>query len=201
MKSKKNVDYKKSDKAKYTKLNKTMSNSYKIELLDIVYDIHKTKNLELPNKLFSRILVEKRPDLVKYCPFKIIVKKLERGNNVWLKKAKKLGIYNENNKELTLSLDIKIKHSVLSFLWLLFHEFRHHIQFSNPNILSCLDNQNRKMWLEYYDKNLSSVKHVFHEVDPLEVDANTFACEMLNIPYPNSKFSITKETLKRLRDE
>ena len=55
------------------------------------------------------------------------------------------------------------------------------------------------MWLNSYGKNINSVKHVFHEVDPLEVEANTFACEILDIPYPNSKFSITKKTLKRLK--
>ena len=201
MKSKKNVEYKKTDKAKYTKLNKIVSDTYKIELLDIIYETPKTKNIELPNKLFSKLLIEKRPDLVLYCPFKIIIKKLERGNNVWLKKVKKLGVYDEIDRELTMSLDIKSKHNVLPFLWLLFHEFRHHVQYCNPNILSCLDNQNRKMWLEYYGKNINSVKHVFHEIDPIEVDANTFACEMLDIPYPNSTFSITEETLKRLKDE
>lgn len=196
---KKDISYLKTDIKKYKKLNTELIKSdYNVSLLEITYDIPQTDNIIIPNKLFSKILIEKRPELIKYFPFKIIVKELIRGDNVWLKKTKKLGLYNKKKGTLTLHLDLEVKHRVLPFLWLLFHEFRHHIQFNNSNILSCLDNKNREMWLNYYGKNIDSVKHVFHEVDPLEVEANTFACEILNIPYPNSKFSITKKTLKRL---
>jgi hypothetical protein len=196
---KKDVTYRKEDLVKYKNLNidaiKTFSGK---SLLDITYIIPKTKNIEIPEFLFSNLLIKNRPELVKYTPFKIVVEELVRGNNVWLKNTKKLGLYDDELKVLTLHLDLKVKHRVLPFLWLLFHEFRHHIQFQNSNILSCLDNKNREMWLNYYGKNIDTIKHVFHEIDPLEVDANTFACEILDIPYPNSKFSITKQTLKRL---
>ena len=196
----KDVAYLKKDIQRYNKLNDDLTNAnYSVRLLDITYEVPITKKIEIPNALFSKILIKKRPELVKYLPFKIIVKELIRGNNVWLKKTKKLGLYNEEEGVLTLHLDLENKRNVLAFLWLLFHEFRHHVQFRNPNILSCLDNKNREMWLNSYGKNIDSVKHVFHEVDPLEVDANTFACEILEIPYPNSKFSITKKTLKRLK--
>jgi hypothetical protein len=196
---KKDVTYLKEDLTKYKNLNdEVMKTFLGKSLLDITYVTPKTKNIEIPEILFSYLLIKNRPELVKYTPFKIVVEELIKGNNVWLKNTKKLGLNDEEKKILTLRLDLKGKHSVLSFLWLLFHEFRHHIQFQNPSILSCLDNKNREMWLNYYGKSLDSVKHVFHEIDPLEVDANTFACEILDIPYPNSKFSITIQTLKRL---
>ena len=197
---KKDVTYLKEDIIKYKNLNieiiKTFSDK---SLLNVTYIIPKTKNVEIPEFLFSNLLIKNRPELIKYTPFKIVVEELIKGNNVWLKNTKKLGLYNPELKTLTLRLDLKARHRVLPFLWLMFHEFRHHIQFQNSSILSCLDNTNREMWLNYYGKNISIVKHVFHEIDPLEVDANTFACEILNIPYPNSKFSITKQTLKRLK--
>jgi hypothetical protein len=197
---KRDVAYLKEDLNKYRKLKKLLETDYIGDyLLDITYEIPLTPDVEIPNTVFSYILTTKRPELIKYTPFKIVVKELIRGNNVWLKNTKKLGLYDEESKVLTLHLDLTAKHRVLPFLWLLFHEFRHHIQFQNPNILSCLDNTNREMWLNYYGKSINSVKHVFHEIDPLEVDANTFACEILDIPYPNSKFSITKQTLKRLK--
>jgi hypothetical protein len=197
---KKDVAYLKEDLNKYRKLNNALTTGYSDDyLLNITYEVPLTSNIEIPNAVFSHILIRKRPELIKYTPFKIVVKELIRGNNMWLKNTKKLGLYDGELKVLTLHLDLNARHEVLSFLWLLFHEFRHHIQFQNPNILSCLDNTNREMWLNYYGKSISSVKHVFHEIDPLEVDANTFACEILDIPYPNSKFSITKQTLKRLK--
>jgi hypothetical protein len=197
---KKDVIYKKEDIIKYKKLNDKVKKTFSGELLlEITYTTPKTKNIEIPEKLISYLLIKNRPELVKYTPFKIVVEELIRGDNVWLKNTKKLGLYDQEKKILTLRLDLKAKHKTLSFLWLIFHEFRHHIQFQNPNILSCLDNKNREMWLNYYGKSLDSVKHVFHEIDPLEVDANTFACEILDISYPNSKFSITKQTLKKLK--
>lgn len=196
----KKKNYRKEDIIRYRNLNKKLSHeNYSVGLLDVKIDKSLKKHINIPNALFSKILTEKRPDLVKFTPFKIKIQKLERGGNPWLKKVTFLGIYDEEKKILTLSVDKKNKIEVVSFLWILFHEFRHHVQFSNNNIKSCLDNKNREMWLNHYDYTLNSVKHVFHEVDPLEVDANTFACEMLEIPYPNSKFSITKKTLKRLK--
>lgn len=202
----KDITYLKEDIRKYKNLNNALKTGYSGNyLLDIKYEISLSQypSTEIPNALFSNILISKRPELIKYTPFKIIVQELIKGNNVWLKKTKKLGLYDDKSEVLTLKLDLKEKHRILPFLWLLFHEFRHHIQFHNPKILSCLDNKNREMWLNYYvnncGKNIDSVKHVFHEIDPLEVDANTFACEILDIPYPNSKFSITKTTLKRLK--
>ena len=196
----KDITYLKEDLKKYKKLNRKLeSENYSVQLLDITYDTPETNNIKIPNRLFSQILTEKRPDLIKYTPFKIIVKELIRGDNPWLKKTTKLGLNDWETGNLKLYLDLEVKHQVLPFLWLLFHEFRHNVQSHNLKVLSCLDNKNRDMWLNYYGKNIDSVKHVFHEVDPLEVDANTFACEILNIPYPNSMFSITKKTLKRLK--
>lgn len=196
----KKISYKKKDIKRYKKLNKQIKkDKIKLNYLNIEQEI----DFKLPNNLFSFILKEKRPDLIKYTEsYKIIVKKLERGNNPWLKKVTSLGLYDEKTGILEYHIDKKkYNNNILSLLWLLFHEFRHHVQFNDQNILSCLKNKNRKKWLNYYNKDINSVLHVFHEVDPIEVDANTFACEMLGIPYPNSKFSITNKTLKRLRDK
>jgi len=195
----KDVAYRKADIKRYEKYNRLVSgNPFAVNFLDVTYETPVKKNILLPTHLFSHLLYEKRPDLLKHFPFKIIVKELVRGNNPWLKKTKKLGLYDEEIGVLCLHLDLEEKHRVLPFLWLLFHEFRHHIQFRDPNIKSCLANKNREMWINQYEYTRNSVEHVFHEVDPLEVEANTFACEMLGIPYPNSKFSITEETLGRL---
>ena len=191
--------YRKSDIKKYRKLNKEiLKNPCALNVLDITYETAFKENIRIPCELFSHILKEKKPELLKYTPFKIVVEKLIRGNNKWLKKTNILGIYNNETNVLTFRVDIEKEFNPLPFLWLLFHEFRHHVQFNDSNIISCLDNKNRDMWLNHYDYTLNSVKHVFHEIDPLEIDANTFACEILDIPYPNSKFSITKKTLKRL---
>jgi hypothetical protein len=197
----KDIVYQKEDIKKYKNLKKLLETDYVGNyLLNITYEVPFNMNIDIPNALFSYILTTKRPELIEYTQsFKIIVNELIKGNNPWLKRTKKLGLYDETTGILNLKLDLNIKHKEVSILWILFHEFRHHIQFRNINILSCLDNKNREMWLNYYGKNIDTVKHVFHEIDPLEVDANTFACEILDIPYPNSKFSITENTLKRLK--
>ena len=195
----KDVAYRKADIKKYEELNeKVGENLFEMNVLDVTYETPYKENIAIPCHLFTKILVEKRPDLLKYLPFKIVVKELVRGDNPWLKKTKKLGLYNEVKGVLTLHLDLECDHKVVAFLWLLLHEFRHHVQFRDPNITSCLANKNREAWINQYPYTRTSVEHVFHEVDPLEVEANTFACEMLGIPYPNSKFSITEDTLKRL---
>jgi hypothetical protein len=199
--NKKEKPYSKTNSDKYKNLNIIIKKNIIFDyVLNVTYDVPFNEKIDVPKELFCYLLQTKRPDLLKYLfSFKIVVEELISGNNPWLKKRGKLGLYDEKTGVLTLRLSLNKQHSVISFLWLLFHEFRHHIQFNNLNILSCLDNRNREMWLNYYDKNVDTVKHVFHEIDPLEVDANTFACDILDIPYPGSTFAITEKTLKRLK--
>ena len=115
-----------------------------------------------------------------------------------------IGLYDEETKTLKLLINPKKvkKIKTISILWLLLHEFRHHIQFQDKNILSVVKNKNTKKFWKFFDnKNkLDLAEHTLHELNPLEIDANMFASEILEIPYPNnkSKFSLTNKRLKKL---
>ena len=91
--------------------------------LRVTYEFDKFK---LPVELFTYILLEKRPDLKKYAPYDVHVKKLNRGLNPWLQETHYLGL-NDKDK-LVLFLDENFEHSEVELLWILFHEFRHKIQ-------------------------------------------------------------------------
>ena len=184
--------FKKKDIKRYHELNDKIEKQDIEELLNITYD-EEVKHIVMPNRLFTKIIKDKRPEYIKYLPYNVHVKKLVRGNNIWLQKSKYLGI--DEGNELTLHVDIETKHKILSLLWLLLHEFRHKLQYN----LSYVKNKNLEKWFEFHDYTKHSMEHVFHEILPYETDANTFACELLEIDYPNSKFKITKETLKRLQ--
>lgn len=205
--------FKRSDIQYYQKLHE----SYEIECpkmiskacdrhIDVGYKDFDVCKIKLPLKLFMLFLHTRRHDIMDgkwlaLCfPLNIKVFPLPpRGKSYWLKDTHYLGFQQDatNNHEMWLYLDDKHKHSTVSLLWLMFHEFRHKMQYLDPNLMSCLENSNREKWLSTY-KVRDTALHVFHEIDPLEVDANVFACEILRIPYPESKFSITDETLKLL---
>jgi Zn-dependent peptidase ImmA (M78 family) len=182
----------------YQELNLFIKNKKVKNLLNINYLNENLKQIDIPNKLFSYKIFHKRKDLIKYFPFNIFVKNLERGTNRWLQKTNYLGIYSSEKKELSLHLDINHKYSEIELLWILMHEFRHHVQYQNKNIESCINNKNVDKWIEYYKVDKNKIFHTFHEILPFEVDANIFASEILNINYPGSKFNITDETLKLL---
>ena len=158
------------------------------------------KHIKIPLKLFGYILMNERPKLLKYTPFNLKIDKLERKDNYWLKDTNYLGItYTNNNIDLFLNPEHNYEN--VELLWIILHEFRHIVQHQNMVLDSCTYNNNLSMFYNYFtrqeiDKN--KVEHVFHELIPSEVDANIFACEILNIDYPGSKFEITNKTLKQL---
>jgi hypothetical protein len=161
--------------------------------IDIVHVDAEVGHIDIPRRLFSHLIRTHRPALIKYFPYQVGLYKLDRGNNIWLQKTKYLGL--NDGDVLKLYLDHEHDHSVVSLLWILLHEFRHKVQFHDPCIMSNINNNNVKQWKAHYGVDIDVVNHVFHEIDPQEVDANVFASEILNIPYPGSKFNITSATL------
>ncbi len=167
--------------------------------LEIMGCEEQVSRIVLPGALFTWVIETRRPDLMRHLPYKVWVKFLERGDNIWLRETAYLGV--NNGDELKLYLHPGMDHSILSLLWILLHEFRHKVQASNRCVDSCVDNGNVDRWKLFHgDDNLKLVDHVFHEVSPAEVDANVFACEVLGIMYPGSKFDIDDGRIGMLRE-
>ena len=170
-------------------------------IIDVQYEYDK---YELPIGAFCYVILpvyqQYKKHINKQSPYVITVKELKPPYNYWLNDSGYLGINSDSTLELFLKPDFE--HSQLSMLWLMLHEYRHFLQYNVPIINSCLDNKNREKWIKYFcgkdEEKMNTFLHVFHEVDPMEVDANTFASEKLDIKYPGSKFTITNETLKML---
>lgn len=175
-------------------------------LIDLSYESDDLKEFKPPIKTFSYLIKKFRPEYIEFSPYPITIKKLNRGNNMWLKNTNLLGIDNENGLEL--HVDIKNKDNIknISVLWLLLHEFRHHVQYNNPAIKSMtLNYTNYNYWRDKYmidelGYHENTINHVFHELAPFEIDANLFACELLNIEYPGSGFHMRKETTEKLEN-
>lgn len=168
--------------------------------LEIIENNTNLTILNYVDNLFTFLVRRKKPQYVNMIPFKIKVSYLDKNSdNFWLKNSNYVGIYDEG------VLDLKLKdnneHSILSLTWIMLHEFRHHIQFNNKNIRSCIFNSNLDYFYNYMKNKGNSendINHIFHELLPFEVDANIFACEILEIDYPLSKFQITEETFDML---
>ena len=156
-------------------------------------------NIKLPGKIFSRLIINSRPEYKGYLPYEVHLKDLNKVDNEWTVNSAYLGTQHENGI-LDLYLRPERKYEVVELLWILLHEFRHKIQFNNKNIESCTwVNSNILDWFNEY-KDINLMKHVLHEILPQEIDANTFACELMSIRYPGSKFDITQERLRRLKE-
>lgn len=159
------------------------------------------RDFNIPVKTFSYLIKKYRPEYIQYTPYRIKVKVLKRGNNRWLQNTHLLGINHEDYLELHIFPEMIKEVRPISVLWLLLHEFKHHVQANNPAIKSMtLDYSNYNYWKDEYMINQlayhdNTIDHVFHELAPFEIDANLFACELLNIEYPGSSFHLTKETL------
>lgn len=154
----------------------------------------------LPFNYLSHLLKKSINNYHLYFPYKIIVKKLNIGDNRWLKNVNLLGI--ESEDYLTLHVGDTEKIENIQFLWLCLHEFRHHMQYKNDDLKSAtIESSN---WLKFkehmisngYDSN--TIDHVLHEIAPFEVDANIFANNMLGLKKLNSSFEISKDTLLSL---
>lgn len=161
------------------------------------------KDITIPLQMFVDIIINKRPEYVKHLKgLKINFSEIgETKDNYWLEDTDYIGLTFENKIDIRLRKDGE--HSIVSLLWILLHEFRHMIQNKNTNIESCNWNTNYTNFIEYLmkltGKEQNVIDHVLHEIVPYEVDANIFACELLEIDYPSSKFGITKKTLGMLK--
>lgn len=163
------------------------------------------ENIIVPHDLLFHLINQKRPDLLyNFNKLEIEVALLEQSDYYWTKFSNYLGwtekLENGGNK-ITLRLKNNEEHSILSVCWILLHEFRHVIQYNNQNIESCLINSNLEKWYNHENVSENLFNHVFHELLPFEIDANAFACEILEVNYPGSKFIITDETLAMLAEE
>ena len=203
---------------------KVMTSKKKITgcFVTVEYEVNNNslRNIELPLERFAELLKSHIPHFIKkhgmerpVFPYRIKVAELEGGNNPWLKAANMLGIEHDSMKtgygyDMDLYLSVDKPPSKDRILWLLLHEFRHHMQFVDPVIGSCVNNMNKKMLMDYLcqgnstnEKLLDAVNHVFHEVNPMEVDANMFASEVLDREYQLNKFALTSHTLRWLREK
>ncbi len=162
-------------------------------------------DIDIPTIAFSYLIRDLRPEYAYLFPYNVSVKYFDGNDDTyWLKDSGYLGLHFEEDDRLEIQLKRDHRHSKLSLLWLLLHEFRHKIQNQVSSIKTNVDNDNPnlKLLIEYLleksGSNRSMVDHVFHEIMPIEIDANTFACELLEIDYPSSKFAMTQETLSFL---
>jgi len=159
-------------------------------------------HIELPEQVFHHLIATRRPEYQKYLPYKVHVQALTEETE-WTKGSAYLGLNDSEEGTLELFLRPERRYNACELLWVLLHEFRHSIQNKESSIRTNVEQQpNYEMWLNWmviekkckYDTLL----HVLHEILPYEIDANTFACELMDIEYPGSKFDITHERLKLL---
>jgi hypothetical protein len=208
-----NSNYSAKDIKEYESLH-NKHKGYKNNYLNISYDdkdplLDELKKVDFPNGLFSYLIDERRPDLVDYFPYNIKLystesKEFPSPDSGWTSKDGFLGL--NDGSELRLFIPVQNKIEVLPTLWMLLHEFRHKMQHENDNIggITSDDNPNKGELFDFIGKETgadrNTMNHVFHEIDPMEIDANVFACEFLDIPYNgSSKFDITNKTLKKLK--
>lgn len=177
-----------------------------VSIIDLQYDedTEDLKDFQIPVKTFSYLIKNFRPEYLKHTPYVVKVKKLKQGNNRWLKNTTLLGLNQETHLELHIHPDILDNIRPISILWLLLHEFKHHVQYNTNSVKSMtLEYSNYNFWKEEYMINQlgyhnNTIDHVFHELAPFEIDANLFACEMLDIEYPGSNFHLREDTLELL---
>jgi len=206
-----NKGYDNKDLKKYESLH-NKHKGYKNNYINLSYYgkdplIDDLKKYDFPNGLFSFLIDDKRPDLVDYFPYDVELHSTECEHfpdNEWTNKDGFLGL-NEGPK-LRLFVPVHKDVEVLPILWMLFHEFRHKMQHEDENIASLTsdENPNKEKLFDFINKETGAdrnmMNHVFHEIDPMEIDANIFASEILGVEYKGSgKFDITDETIKKLK--
>lgn len=152
--------------------------------------------------LFSTILKMKRPDLLKHTPYLVNICNLEPKNEYTT--GDFVAIDKEDYLDLYLNFE-KIRameeFPVYKLVWVLFHEFRHKVQSTDPVLKSFFDFPNWKNYMGHLIQaggNPDTLDHVLHELKPTEVDAHIFACEMTGLHFTGTIFDITEESLKKL---
>lgn len=159
-------------------------------------------NIDGPLTIFVFAITQHRAEYTKYLSFNLEVNYMSENteSSYWLKDANYAGL--QEGQKVTINLRPGVNHSNLSIAWILLHEFRHIIQSKQMNIKSNIDNKNLEMFINYLKSkgnSVDTINHVLHEVMPYEIDANMFACELLNIDYPGSKFEINDYTISLLK--
>lgn len=161
-------------------------------------------------KIFTYVVNDKRPDLHKFMPYEIHVIELEIKNE-WTESATFIAVNQEDGKlELRLNyqkvidaMNEDMDNVEARFLWLFLHEFRHKVQNGSSLIKSVIDYGNWDKFNEFmqkeYNQDKDKIDHVFHEMNPAEVDAHIFACELSGIPFKGTVFDITDEKLNLLK--
>lgn len=188
--------FKKVDIDHYEEQHNLMKNSYR-PALDLTMD-PEVAHIELPEQVMCSLIHTRRPEYIDYLPYKVHVMAFTEETE-WSKGSSYLGLNDNVNGTLDIWLRPKRKYNACELLWLLLHEFRHKIQRREKSIRTCtVSNKNIKMWLKNCGESENMTMHVLHEILPFEVDANTFACELMNIEYPGSKFDITPRRLDLL---
>jgi hypothetical protein len=159
--------------------------------------------------LFSYLIKKLKPEYIQYLPYKVTVKKLVNKNQFTT------GQYvavNKNNGTLDLHLafekippgdDFFSSGAGYKLVWVLAHEFRHKIQLNDERIQTVLDYPNWENFNIFmqnkFNQSQDTIDHVFHELNPAEVDANIFACELTGIKFNGTKFDINNDLLKLLK--
>ncbi len=159
------------------------------------------------NAIFSFLLETKRPDLICHTPYVITVRNLIEKNQ-WTKGT--CVAISEDDGTLNLQLSFaklaeRERFPVMMLIQILFHEFRHKVQLYDENVKSVIafPNWNNfvKHMMEKTGKSEDLINHIFHELNPAEVDAHIFASEMTGVKFNGNSFSITEESLKLLEKE
>jgi len=157
------------------------------------------------DRVFSAILAKKAVEYMEFCPYEVTVHALVEKNRYTR------GTYVAlNNEDGTLDLFLspvklaemeEFPYATLS--WVLFHEFRHKIQLNDEVLKSLINYPNfanlNKFMQEEFGKSEDVINHLLHEVNPAEVDANVFACEMTEMKFVGNAFDIDNESLKKLK--
>ncbi len=180
------------------------SSDYMVRIAQRLEDYFEEVNL-----LFSHILFTKKPEYISpYCPYDIIVYNLHVKNQ-WTEASTFILInrddgileFHINYTKLLALKELPSLHTV----WLLFHEFRHKIQLSDERIQSVINYPNwenfKKYMMEITGKDEDLINHIFHEINPAEVDANIFACEMTGGKFNGNPFDINDQSLGLLGDK
>lgn len=170
-----------------------------IQIVDVEYPkncVSDEMHWRVSDTLTEFRLLLTNEEIRRYPTWKLTIKLLtdEMRKNPWIANTKYSGVTDRfTGTTVWVTPDI----TAIQLLWILFHEYRHWIQYHNPVLLSCVDNKNVEMWMSSFkDRNIA--EHVLHEIHPAEVDANIYACDKLTLAYPGSKFDITPERLKML---
>lgn len=159
------------------------------------------RELEKVNFLFSACVDFNNPKLRKYLPYKIFVKELIQKND-WTK-GDYVAVENEDGS-LNLYLNFKSLLPMYEFptfklVWVIFHELRHKIQMNDNIIKSVINYTNwvnfKKFIIVKFNIDEDLVNHIFHELNPCEIDAHIFACENTGIKFSGTAFDINDEKL------